>query len=145
MAEAGDTAAAAGGGPPAAALSVIDAQIQKTDARLDKYESKEEQNEALREQKAHKERLLGILKDLTSQRAQAQAQAAFNQKLCSESVRSNLAARDLYHFKAIQRLTFDQLVNAGFTQGVLHKPELALAVTLVVPRLQWLVLVTEQA
>ncbi|KAG5177765.1 hypothetical protein JKP88DRAFT_248655 [Tribonema minus] len=149
MAEAGaTTAAAAGGGPPAAALSVIDAQIQKTDDRLDKvdqaieaiyiarqatppvvlpkYESKEEQNEALREQKAHKERLLGILKDLTSQRAQAQAQAAvllqlaraFNQKLCSESVRSDLAARDLYHFKAIQRLTFDQLVSAGFTQGV---------------------------
>ncbi|KAG5175308.1 hypothetical protein JKP88DRAFT_283623 [Tribonema minus] len=37
------------------------------------------------------------------------------------------------------------LKNELLSAQVLHKPELALAVTLVVPRLQWLVLVTEQA
>ncbi|KAG5192886.1 hypothetical protein JKP88DRAFT_260798 [Tribonema minus] len=38
--------------------------------------------------------------------------------LSSETVRSNMAARDLYYLKAIQRLTLDQLLNAGFTAGV---------------------------
>ncbi|KAG5188725.1 hypothetical protein JKP88DRAFT_267525 [Tribonema minus] len=38
--------------------------------------------------------------------------------LSSETVRNALAARDLYRFKAIQRLTFEQVVNAGFTEGV---------------------------
>ncbi|KAG5178040.1 hypothetical protein JKP88DRAFT_330589 [Tribonema minus] len=38
--------------------------------------------------------------------------------LSSATVRNALAARDLYRFKAIQRLTFEQVVNAGFTEGV---------------------------
>ncbi|KAG5192778.1 hypothetical protein JKP88DRAFT_274729 [Tribonema minus] len=133
MTEAGDTAAA-GGGPPAA-LSVIDDQIAAfrqdlNDAKeaikaiyiareatppvpLPKYRTEEEQDRALDRLEAKEERLLRILDNLTSQRAQAQAQAA---------------------------------VAAVAT--VLHKPELALAVTMVVPRLQWLrrlVLATEQA
>jgi hypothetical protein len=102
MADAGDSAAASGGSP--AAAMVIDGEIADTRRSLSKveqaidaiyaaiergqvlpkYKTEDRQDQELVDLKAEKARLQGILATLTSQRAQAQAQAG--EKDCSHAL-----------------------------------------------------------